>query len=109
MSEQFIKNIFTDQLKFNNRIIIKFYRIFFLHIKMLINVVLLVGGRLYFKIIQILIWIFNHPVQPLKIIFVNHVMCRGGMSYGMCCTECVENIDGKKNFWYAVTSNYENF
>ena len=28
---------------------------------------------LIFKIIQILIWIFNHPVQPFKIIFVNHV------------------------------------
>ena len=49
-----------------------------------IIIVLLVGGLLYFKIIQILIWIFNHPVQPLKIIFVNHVMCRGGMPCGMC-------------------------
>ena len=36
-------------------------------------------------------------------------MCRGGMSYGMCCTECVENIDGKKNFWYAVISNKVTF
>ena len=38
-----------------------------------IIIVLLVGGLLYFKIIQILIWIFNHLVKPLKIIFVNNV------------------------------------